>query len=180
MLEPLGPLSAGAATAIFAQQVEALLDGGVDFILIETMSDLGEVQAAIRGARQVDEGVLIAATLTFDRNGRTMMGVRPLQALAALHGQGISIIGANCGNGPQEIEAVMEQMAEHRPEGVFLMAQSNAGLPHEVDGRMAYDGTPEVMAAYARRMQALGVNVIGACCGSTPAHIAAMHTALFG
>ena len=180
MMEPLGPLSADAATALFAQQVEALLEGGVDFILIETMSDLAEVQAAIQGARQVNANVLIAATLTFDRNGRTMMGVRPQQALEALHEQGIPIMGANCGNGPQEIEAVMEQLAARRPEGVYLMAQSNAGLPHDVEGKLIYDGTPAVMAAYAQRAHALGVNVIGACCGSTPVHIAAMRTALFG
>jgi 5-methyltetrahydrofolate--homocysteine methyltransferase len=98
--------------------------------------------------------------------------------LAALHGWGVRLVGANCGNGPGEIEAVMTEMAQQRPSGVYLIAQSNAGLPHEVDGKMVFDGTPEVMAAYALRMRDLGVNVIGACCGSTPAHIAAMGEAL--
>ena len=88
------------------------------------------------------------------------------------------MIGANCGNGPAEIETVMTQMAQHRPEGVYLIAQSNAGMPQWEEGKIRYDATPEVMADYALRLRDLGVNVIGACCGSSPAHIAAMHAAL--
>jgi 5-methyltetrahydrofolate--homocysteine methyltransferase len=174
LLEPLGTLGAAEAEAMFAEQARGLAAGGVDLVLIETMSDLNEVEAAIRGVRAVAPDLLIACTLSFDTKGRTMMGVAPRQALEALHGWGVRLIGANCGNGPQEIEAVMTQMAQHRPDGVYLIAQSNAGLPHDVDGATVFDGTPEVMAGYARRMLDLEINVIGACCGSTPAHIQAM------
>lgn len=178
LLEPLGTLSAAEAEAMFAEQARGLAAGGVDLVIVETMSDLNEVEAAIRGVRAAAPDLLIAATLTFGTKGRTMMGVSPQQALQTLHERGVRLIGANCGNGPQEIEAVMVQMAQHRPEGVYLVAQSNAGLPRDVNGAAIFDGTPEVMAVYARRMRDLGVNIIGACCGSTPAHIRAMGEAL--
>ena len=90
----------------------------------------------------------------------------------------MQVIGANCGNGPAEIETVMTQMAQHRPDGVYLMAQSNAGMPKYEAGKIHYDGTPEVMAGLAQRLRGLGINLIGACCGSTPAHIRAMGAAL--
>ncbi len=178
LLEPLGTLSAAEAEAMFAEQARGLAAGGVDLVIVETMSDLNEVEAALRAVRAAAPDLLIAATLTFGTKGRTMMGVSPQQALQTLHERGVRLIGANCGNGPQEIEAVMVQMAQHRPEGVYLVAQSNAGLPRDVNGAAIFDGTPEVMAVYARRMRDLGVNIIGACCGSTPAHIRAMGEAL--
>jgi len=173
IMEPLGTLTPEGARAAFAEQAAALAEGGVDFFLIETMSALDEVQAAVEGIRSVSD-LPIAATMTFDTRFRTMMGVKPVQALNALHGMGVRVIGANCGNGPDEIERVISEMAAVKPDGVFLMAQSNAGLPKYVDKQIHYDGTPEVMAEYAAKMKALGVSYIGACCGSTPAHIAAM------
>ena len=136
-------------------------------------------EAAIEGIRSVSD-LPIAATMTFDTHFRTMMGVKPVQAVQALYGWGIRVIGANCGNGPDEIERVIGEMAAAKPAGVYLIAQSNAGLPKYLDKQISYDGTPEVMAGYALKMRALGVNYIGACCGSTPAHIAAMREALAG
>jgi methionine synthase I (cobalamin-dependent) len=106
------------------------------------------------------------------------MGVGPEQALEQISALGVEIVGANCGNGPGEIEEVMSVMAGCRPAGLLLLAQSNAGLPHAEGDSFVYDGTPEVMAAYARRMRDLGVDVIGACCGSTPAHVEAMREGL--
>jgi 5-methyltetrahydrofolate--homocysteine methyltransferase len=176
---PLGTLSAEDAQAAFAEQAAALAEGGVDFFLIETMSALEEVEAAIAGIRSVSD-LPIAATMTFDTRGRTMMGVKPEQAVRALYGWGIRVLGANCGNGPAETEATLAQMAAIKPADVFLIAQSNAGLPKYVEKKIHYDGTPEVMAAYALKMRDLGVSYIGACCGSTPAHIAAMREALRG
>ena len=178
LIEPVGPLSMDEAEAMFAAQAEGLLAGGVDFLLIETMSHLNEVEAAINGARRVAPDVPIAATMSFDTNYHTMMGVSPRDAVRQLADWGIRFAGANCGNGPAEIEMVMTQMAQYRPDGVYLIAQSNAGLPHYEDGQIQYDGTPQVMADYALRMRGLGINYIGACCGSTPAHIAAMKAAL--
>ena len=180
LLEPLGTLTFEDAKAAFAEQAAALVEGGVDFLLIETMSALEEVQAAIEGARQaVGETVPIAVTMTFDTRGHTMMGVSPAQALRTIYKWGIHYIGSNCGNGPEETIAAMEQMAEHKPDDVILIAQSNAGIPRwKSGGEIVYDGTPEVMADYARRVRELGVRYIGACCGSTPEHIRAMAQAL--
>jgi 5-methyltetrahydrofolate--homocysteine methyltransferase len=178
LIEPVGPLSMAEAEVFFAEQVRGLVAGGVDLVIIETMSHLNEVQAAVQGARSVDPDLLIVTTLSFDTNYHTMMGVSPKEAVETISSWGIQIIGANCGNGPNEIEAVMTQMAQYRPAGVYLMAQSNAGLPQYVNGAIAYDGTPEIMADFALRLRNLGVNIIGACCGSAPAHVAAMAAAL--
>jgi len=178
LIEPVGPLSMADATALFAEQVQGLVAGGVDLLVIETMSHLNEVEAAVNGARQVAPDLPMVTTLSFDTNFHTMMGVSPRTAVETISGWGVQIIGANCGNGPTEIETVMTQMAQYRPAGVYLMAQSNAGLPQYVNGAIEYDGTPAVMADFALRLRALGINIIGACCGSTPAHIAAMATAL--
>ncbi len=178
LMEPLGTLTHADAAAAFAEQAAGLAAGGVDFLLIETMSALEEVRAALEGARTT--GLPVAITMTFDTNYRTMMGVTPAQAVQTLHDWGVAVIGANCGNGPLEIERVMWEMAQARPQGVVLMAQSNAGLPRWKGGEISYDGTPAVMAEYAQRMRALGVRVIGACCGSTPEHLAAMRQALDG
>jgi methionine synthase I (cobalamin-dependent) len=179
LMEPLGPLTIDEAAAAFAEQAAGLAAGGVDFFLVETMSSLDEVQAAVQGMRQASD-LPVVVTMTFDTNFRTMMGVTPAQAVQTLYGWGVTVIGANCGNGPAEIERIMWEMAQARPAGALLMAQSNAGLPRWHNGEISYDGTPEVMAGYAQRMRALGVQVIGACCGSTPDHLAAMRQALDG
>jgi 5-methyltetrahydrofolate--homocysteine methyltransferase len=176
LMEPLGLLTAEGARASFAEQAKALVAGGVDFALIETMSALEEVQAAVDGAREA--GLAVAVTMTFDTNFHTMMGIKPAKAVETIGGWGVQVIGANCGNGPAEIERVMSEMANARPAGVTLMAKSNAGMPRWKDDRITYGGTPEIMADYARRMLEIGVQVIGACCGSTPEHIAAMRKAI--
>ena len=177
ILFPLGTRQPEEAQAAFAEQAAALHEGGIDFFLIETMSALEEVEAAINGIRSVSDKP-VAVTMTFDTRFRTMMGVKPVQAVSALHGWGIRVMGANCGNGPDEIERIMSEMTAARPEGVYLIAQSNAGLPKWIDKKVAYDGTPEVMSQYAEKMRTLGVDYIGACCGSTPTHIAAIRSAL--
>ncbi len=177
LMEPMGNLTFETAAAAFAEQAAALAEGGVDLFVVETMSDLDEVKAAVAGIRRVSD-LPIAATMTFDTKFRTMMGVTPVQALRALTDLGVNIIGANCGNGPDEIRRVVGEMAAVRPEGVYLMAQSNAGLPKWTEGHIHYDGTPAVMADYALDMAAMGVSYIGACCGSTPTHIQAMREAL--
>jgi 5-methyltetrahydrofolate--homocysteine methyltransferase len=178
LLEPLGTLTQDDATKLFAEQAEGLAAGGADIILAETFSDLGEVRAAVEGAHRGAPGVPVAVTMTYDLKGHTMMGVSPSQGLREVAEMGVELIGANCGSGPAEIEAVMEVMSAERPDGVLLIAQSNAGLPEMIGDEFHYGGTPEVMAAYALRMWELGVDVIGSCCGSTPAHTAAMKAAL--
>jgi 5-methyltetrahydrofolate--homocysteine methyltransferase len=178
LLAPIGLVEPDEIKAMFAEQIAALTEGGADVILVETMSDLAEVEAAVGAAAEVAPGLPVAATLTFDTHGHTMMGVSPERAAEALASLGARIVGGNCGNGPHEIGPVMTQMAQCRPSGVHLIAQSNAGMPQLHGSEFHYDGTPEVMAEYAVRMRELGVGVIGACCGSTPAHVAAMRAAL--
>jgi 5-methyltetrahydrofolate--homocysteine methyltransferase len=178
LLEPLGTMSPAQAEEIFAEQLAGLREGGIDLVLVETMSDLGEAEAAIRAARSVVPDVPVAATMSFDTNLRTMMGVRPGEAAVALAAAGADAVGANCGRGPEEMEAIAEQLAEARPDGVLLIAQSNAGLPQVVGDHFEYDRSPADLAEHARLLRKLGIDLVGGCCGSTPEHIAAMRDAL--
>ncbi|MBN1200544.1 MAG: homocysteine S-methyltransferase family protein [Anaerolineae bacterium] len=177
LLAPLGDLSFEDAVAAFEEQARALVAGGVTALWIETMSDLEEVRAAVQGARAAAPDVPIVATMTFDTHGRTMMGVKPEQALNTVNGFGVLALGANCGNGPDEIETAIEKMHAADPS-VTLVAKANAGLPRLRAGTAVYDATPADMAAHAARVRNLGARIIGACCGSTPDHIRAMVTAL--
>lgn len=177
MLAPMGTLPPEEAAAAFAEQAEALVAGGADVLWIETMSDLEEVRAAVAGCRGAAPEVPVVATMTFDTRGRTMMGTTPEQATAALSELGVVALGANCGKGPDELEAAIGRMQGAGP-GVPLVAKANAGAPRLEGGVAVYDATPDVMAAYALRVRALGAGIIGACCGSTPEHIRAIAGAL--
>lgn len=178
LFKPLGNLEFDEAVASFEEQARALIEGGVDVLWIETMSALEEVQAAVEGARRASPDFPIVATMTFDAGGYTMMGVSPERALEALSELGVLALGGNCGNGTEEIEKVIEKMRASSPEAL-LVAKSNAGLPHLGDNdEVIYDATPEVMAEYAVKVRDLGAQIIGGCCGSTPAHIRAMAQAL--
>ena len=161
----------------FAQQAEGLAKGGADFLAIETMSDLGEAQAAISGARRVTD-LPIFCTFSFDTHGRTMMGVKPEQAANTV-GPLVEGFGANCGHDPAEYEGVIQAMHQVQPEAI-LWAKPNAGLPRLVDDATVYDATPEYMADIALLLRQAGAQVIGGCCGTTPAHIAAIAAALKG
>lgn len=174
LMEPMGTLTLEGATEIFAEQIKGLVEGGVDAILIETMSDLSEVEAAVNAAHELAPHLPVIATMSFDTNLRTMMGVKPAQAVAKLSALGVRIIGANCGRGMDEMRLIAREMVDARPEGVFIIAQSNAGLPILVGDTFEYQGTPEEMAKFADEMHNLGVNIIGSCCGSTPAHTSAI------
>ena len=129
LLEPMGTLTLDGARGIFEVQVAALLAGGADIFAIETMSDLSEVQAAIEAVRNIAPNKPILATMSFDTNLHTMMGVSPEVAVKTLADEGIAAVGANCGRGPEEMEAIMTQMVSARSDGLLLIAQSNAGLP---------------------------------------------------
>ncbi len=176
LMEPMGEMTMEAAQAAFAEQAAALAAGGVDVLWIETMSDLNEVKAAVAGARSACD-LPVVASMTFDTHGRTMMGVSPEQAIQELGGLNLSALGANCGNGPAEIEGVIQKMRAIAPD-VPLIAKSNAGIPHWEGEDLVYDGTPQVMAGYTHQVRGLGAQLIGGCCGSTPAHIRAMREAL--
>ena len=178
LLAPLGAMGHDEAREIFAEQLAGLRDGGIDLVLIETMSDLGEVEAAVAAAREVVPDLPVVATLSFDTNLRSMMGVRPADAVTALASIGVGAVGANCGRGPGEMAEIAAQLVAARPEGVLLVAQSNAGLPQVVGDHFEYDATPDDMARHAVELRDLGIDLIGACCGSTPAHVRAMARAL--
>jgi len=173
ILAPLGTLEYGDAVAGFAEQAQALISGGVDVIWIETMSALEEMRAAMEGVRQVSPDTPIIATMTFDTRGRTMMGVTPEQAVKAISEWGAAAVGGNCGNGPDEILGVIQKMHAAAPDMV-LVAKSNAGLPELVHGKAVYTTGPQAMAGYSAAVKAAGARIIGACCGSTPAHLQAM------
>lgn len=176
LLYPLGGLTFEEAVAGFAEQATGLAQGGADLLWIETMSDLNEVKAAVEGARSVCD-LPICATLSFDTNGNSMMGVTPAQAAETLSSFGLAAIGANCGNNLPDTERAIGQMHAVAPDAL-LIAKANAGIPQWIRGELAYNGTPGVMGEYACRVRNLGAKLIGACCGSSPEHIRAMSTAL--
>ncbi|HSJ53013.1 MAG TPA: homocysteine S-methyltransferase family protein [Anaerolineae bacterium] len=175
LLAPLGPLTAAEAADGYAEQAAALVEGGVDFLLVETLSDLAEARAAVEGARRVTD-LPIFVTFSFDTHGRTMMGVRPAQAAQEMAPL-VEGLGANCGRDPDEYPGFLEAMAAAAP-ATILWAKPNAGLPH-LEGDMAvYDAGPAYMAGVALRLRQAGAQVIGGCCGTTPAHVAAMAESL--
>ncbi len=182
LIKPLGPLSYHEVEEAFFEQACGLIQGKVDAILVETMSDLNEARAAVEGARRamqdLPEPLPILATMSFDTRGRTMMGVKPAQAAQALCDLKVDAIGANCGRTLSETLDAVQAMHAAAPQAV-LVAKPNAGLPRREleqgkDATAVYDVTPEEMAEWAKKFAALGVRIFGGCCGSTPDHIRAM------
>jgi 5-methyltetrahydrofolate--homocysteine methyltransferase len=176
MMAPLGPLTYETAVGLFAEQAQALAAGGVDCIYIETMSDLQEAKAAVEGAHK-GCALPVFCTFSFDTHGRTSMGVRPEQAAQATAELGVPAIGANCGHAPEEVVDILPQMHEAAPDA-YLIAKPNAGVPRMIKRQVVYDATPEKMAELASRYVELGARIVGACCGSSPAHIAAIAAAV--
>ena len=152
--------------------------GGVDLLWIETISSLEEAEAAVEGARSVSDKP-ICLTLSFDTAGRTMMGVTGEAAAELATRLNVDAIGANCGNNLADTEAAIKQIRAANPE-ITVISKGNAGIPEWRGTELHYNGTPEVMAAYAVRARDAGAQLIGACCGSTPAHIDLMRRVLDG
>ncbi len=171
VLEPYGDYPQEAARAAFAEQAEALAEGGVDLFIIETFTALEEIQAAIEGAAPT--GIPIAASMSFDPNGRTPFGVTPEAAAKELAEAGALIVGANCGTVSSAETGDILARFRAATEGL-LIAQPNAGRPQRTDAGTTYPETPETMAVSAERLRDLGVAIIGGCCGSTAAHIRAI------
>lgn len=178
LLEPMGSMSYSDCAAAFADQARGLAEGGVDVLWIETMSDLNEVRAAFEGARRVTD-LPICATLSFDTAGRSMMGVTGEMMVQELADMGFAALGANCGNNLPEIEAAIYQMRAANPT-IPLIAKANAGIPQWVGEELVYNGTPDVMAGYAHRVNTYGAKLIGGCCGTGPEHIRRMRAVLDG
>jgi len=183
-LAPIGTITPEEAFRAFAEQVQALAEAGADLLILETFSDLAEMEVAIRAARSVCD-LPIVAQMTFAEDRRTPLGYSPEAVVERLRALEVPVIGANCSVGPARLFAVVRRMASLLyPEGKpldhppFLAVQPNAGWPERVGGRVVYPATPEYFGHYARRFIATGVQLIGGCCGTTPAHTRAMRLTL--
>jgi len=176
ILEPIGPLSLDEARKAFEEQAQALAEGGVDVLWIETMSSKEEIEAAIDGARTT--GLPIVSTMSFDTNGRTMMSLAPAELAAIHHERGLAASGSNCGTGPAEMVASIVNLSAAADPSMVFVAKGNCGIPQYVDGAIHYNGTPALMAVYATLALDAGARIIGGCCGTTPEHLRAMRAAL--
>ena len=175
-VEPLGEVPFDQMKAAFREQAEALIGAGADLISLETFLDIKECRAAVIAIREVSATIPVIAMLTFDDNGRSVLGTPPESAAITLTAAGADIVGSNCGLGVDGIYDILCRM--RRVTGLPLISQANAGLPQLVGDCTIFPGTPDEMVAYHERMIDLGVRVIGGCCGTTPAHIRAMKQAL--
>ena len=169
LLEPMGPLKEAEIIESFGKQADALASGGVDAIFIETMSDINEAKAALKGVQKTTN-LPVIVSFSFDTRGRTMMGLKPAQAIKEIWPLGVLAVGANCGRTLDETLAAIEEMRETIPEA-SLVAKPNAGLPQSDGSDLVYDVTPETMGEYALKFADVGVKIFGGCCGSTPEHI---------
>jgi 5-methyltetrahydrofolate--homocysteine methyltransferase len=177
-LEPLGDVTAEEMTDVFAEQIEALAAGGVDGILIETMTDLAEAECAIAAAHRACR-VPVACTFAFDpvpAGFRTMMGVSPEQFVERVSAAGVDAIGVNCGScGLQQVASLVTILRELTD--LPLIARPNAGIPRLEDGVTVFDASPDDLGKAAVELVKAGASVVGGCCGTTPDHIESMKTA---
>lgn len=178
LLVPLGSMTKEEAVAAFAEQAAALAEGGVDVLWIETMSAPEEVEAAVEGASTT--GLPVVTTMSFDTNGRTMMGLTPEAAVAFFRTlpRVPTAYGANCGVGPAQLLATLVDFAGAKTPAEVVVAKGNCGIPEYRDGHICYSGTVELMSAYARLARDAGAGIVGGCCGTTAKHLAAMRRAL--
>ncbi len=175
LLTPLGKLEKTDAVNSFKEQIEGLVEGGIDLVWIETISAPDELEAAAEAARSFD--LPVCATMSFDSAGRTMMGLTP-RAFASLAADfNLDGFGANCGVGAADLMSSVIGFADATPTQPII-AKANCGIPSYEDGRIVYSGTVEQMAAYAQLARAAGAKIIGGCCGTKPEHIRAMRSAL--
>ncbi len=167
-IEPYGPTSFDEAKDMFKEQVEALLEGGVDLFVIETFSDLSEIKQAIRAVKEVCD-LPIVAQMTIQTDGKTLFGADAELIAKRLEEYGADVIGLNCGVGPTHILGGIKKMRSVTDRK--LSAQPNAGLPRDIQGRQFYMCSPEYMSKFAKRFIQAGASFIGGCCGTTPRHI---------
>jgi len=179
-IAPYGRIKSEEARAAFAEQIQALAEAGADLIVIETMSDLYEIQEAIRAAKDVgasrDLPLPVIASVTFTRDDRTLLGDSPAQVAQKLHEEGADVIGVNCSGGPSQLLRILKQMKQAVPSGKFWV-KPNAGWPEQVGGRIMYPADAEYFGNYAISFREAGASIVGGCCGTTPQHIAAMKKA---
>ncbi len=175
-IEPLGKTSLDEARAAFIEQISALVEGGVDLLILETFGYLDELREAIRAAREVNANIPVVAQVTVDEDGNCLDGSSPETFGPKLADWGADVIGCNCSIGPAPMLEAIERV--RRVTGALLSAQPNAGMPRSVEGRNIYLCSPEYMASYTKKFVASGVRLVGGCCGTTPDHIRSMKAAL--
>jgi methionine synthase / methylenetetrahydrofolate reductase(NADPH) len=175
-IEPLGKTSREEARDSFKQQMAALLEGGVDFFMLETFGYLEELHQAILAAREVSPQTQIVAQVTIDEDGNCLDGASPETFVAKIEEWGADVIGCNCSVGPVAMLEAIERIRRQTTKP--LAAQPNAGVPRSIEGRNIYLCSPEYMASYARKFAAAGVGLIGGCCGTTPEHIKSIKSGL--
>ena len=169
-LAPFGRMQVEEAREVYKEQAKALVDAGVDLILIETMVDLYAVRAAVEAVRQVDSGIPIIASMTFTRDRRTLLGDTPQEVAKKINDMNVDVIGVNCSGGPSQLLYILRQMYQAVPEAKFSV-MPNAGFPEKSGGRIMYPAGPEYFHDYALSFWCSGATVIGGCCGTTPEHI---------
>lgn len=182
-LEPVGDLAPDDVRAAFLAQATALLEGGADALLVETLSDPAEAVLGIEAARLARPGVPVLATFAFRKTApglfRTMMGTTPGQAVAAVIAAGADVVGANCGTGLDlDDYATLARQLVAAAGATPVIVQPNAGLPRVAGDTTFYDATPAQMAAAAAELVRAGVRIVGGCCGTDPSHLAAMTAAV--
>jgi len=175
-VSPLGTITHEEAFASYREQAEGLVEGGVDLILIETQSDLGEAGVAVAAVRSVTKDLPLVLEMTFTEDGRTLYGAYPEDVVRTFTGNGVDALGANCSVGPQKLLEIVERF--RRKTDMPLAVMPNAGLPRFVNGRFLYLSSPEYFGEYATRAADAGARLIGGCCGTTPAHVRRMREAL--
>src|SRR5271155_4908402 len=175
-IEPLGKTSFEEARQAFRDQIAALVEGGVDLLMMETFGYLEELHQAVLAAKDVNPKIPVVAHVTIDEDGNCLDGSTPETFTPRLEEWGVDVIGCNCSVGPVAMLDAVERM--RTATSLPLSAQPNAGMPRSVEGRNIYLCSPEYMASYARKFVAAGVRLIGGCCGTTPDHIRVMKSAL--
>ncbi len=175
-IEPLGKTSREEARGIFAEQIAALVEGGVDLLILETFGYMDELHQAILAAREINPKIPVVAQVTIDDDGNCLDGSSPETFGTRLTEWGVDVVGCNCSVGPVAMLSAIERVRRvtDRP----LAAQPNAGMPRNVEGRNIYLASPEYMASYARKFVAAGVKLVGGCCGTTPDHTRTMKSNL--
>jgi len=178
---PLGrekKLAATETALVFREQIEALLEGGVDLLLFETFADLDELLLGIKTAKDLKKDIFIIAEMSFPNNGLTLFGKNPYEVSLKLDKTEADVLGSNCGTGPQSVFQAIKSMGSVTTKE--LSAMPNAGLAQFVQGRFVYPSNPEYYAKYGKKFLNAGVKVLGGCCGTTPEHIFALSQTLEG
>ena len=176
-IEPWGKTASDEAEGYFREQAQALVEGGVDLLILETFRDVNELKAAIAAVRGIC-ALPVVAQMTIEEEGNSLDGTPPEQFVPALQAAGADVIGINCSIGPAHMLEALERMAALT--SARLSAQPNAGRPRDIEGRTLYLTSPEYMASYARRFLASRVRLVGGCCGTTPEHISQIKAAVSG